>query len=509
MASFSDQFGGNPGVTIDASRSQSLGNLGTVPLLFRDGSLSAPPIPLTPQYPLTDVITEDVNLMDPRLQVPYADSWTVGLQRSIGRNMAVEVRYVGTRSRDLWETLNYNEINIFDNGFIQEFRAAQDNLRANVAAGLATQGFAYRGPNTGTVPLPIMFAHFQGAGDPTNSALYTSANFRTNNDYLTNLATFNPNPFTFANNLFSNATQRNNATASGRIPLNFFITNPDLVAGGDLTTNVGRSDYHALQIELRRRLAQGLQFNANYAFGNQTVSSWQTHRQPIFMIRDAGDPGDITHVFKLSALYDLPFGQGRRFGGNANGFVNGLIGDWSVSVVGRIQSGRLIDLGNVRLVGMTEDDVRGFFKIRFDNDAKKIWMLPQDVIDNTIRAFNVSATHPSGYAGGNLPTGRYFAPANGPDCIEIDNGADYGDCGTRSLVVTGPMFQNYDLSIAKRVKVVGRTNVEFRFEMLNAFNNSNFIPVGGLGSVLNNYEVTALTGNNLSRVIQLVTRFNW
>ena len=119
--------------------------------------------------------------------------------------MAVEVRYVGTRARELWDTLNYNEINIFDNGFIQEFRAAQANLRANVAAGLATQGFAYRGPGTGTVPLPIMFAYFQGAGDPTNAAAYTSTSFRTNNNFLTPLATYNPNPFTFAPNLYNNA----------------------------------------------------------------------------------------------------------------------------------------------------------------------------------------------------------------------------------------------------------------------------------------------------------------
>ena len=184
------------------------------------------------------------------------------------------------RARDLWDTLNYNEINIFDNGFIHEFRAAQANLRANVAAGLATQGFAYRGPDTGTVPLPIMFAYFQGAGNPNDAAAYTSTNFRTNNDYLTPLATFNPNPFPFANNLYSNAGQRNNAAASGRIPANFFVANPDLLAGGDLTTNSAKSDYHALQFELRRRLAQGLQFNANYAFGNQMVSSWQTYRQP-------------------------------------------------------------------------------------------------------------------------------------------------------------------------------------------------------------------------------------
>ena len=137
-----------------------------------------------------------------------------------------EVRYVGTRSRDLWETLNYNEINIFDNGFLNEFRAAQANLQANVAAGQTAQGFAYRGPGTGTVPLPIMFKYFQGAGNPNDEAAYTSTNFRTNNDYLTTLARFNPNPFQFANNLYNNAGQRTNAV-NGGLPANFFLANPD------------------------------------------------------------------------------------------------------------------------------------------------------------------------------------------------------------------------------------------------------------------------------------------
>ncbi len=49
--------------------------------------------------------------------------------------------------------------------------------------------------------------------------------------------------------------------------------------------------------------------------------------------------------------------------------------------------------------------------------------------------------------------------------------------------------------------------------MLNAFNNANFVPVGGIGNnvgaTLNNYEVTGLTGTNTARVIQLVTRINW
>ena len=121
----------------------------------------------------------------------------------------------------------------------------------------------------------------------------------------------------------------------------------------------------------------------------------------------------------------------------------------------RLQSGRLIDLGNVRLVGMSMDDAQDMFKLRFDDAGKQVYMLPQDVIDNTILAFSVSATSATGYAGA-APTGRYFAPANGPDCIEVDNNAATAIAASRSLVLTGPLFQQHDLRFAKRTTIAGR-----------------------------------------------------
>src|SRR4029450_6026691 len=85
----------------------------------------------------------------------------------------------------------------------------------------------------------------------------------------------------------------------------------------------------------------------------------------------------------------------------------------------RMQSGRLIDFGNVRLVGMSRKELQKMVKLRFDDAGKAIYMLPQDVIDNTITPLPATAPSPTGYGALGAPTGRYLAPANGPDCIEL------------------------------------------------------------------------------------------
>jgi hypothetical protein len=521
MSDFTGQFNANPGIVISATRNDANGNLDDgagYPVLFSQPNRLGPPaFSRTPQYPLTDIVTQDINLFDPDIQVPYADSWTIGLQRAVSTNMAVEVRYVGTRSRDNWQVLNYNEPNIVENGFLDEFRRAQANLQANIAAGRGNT-FAFTGV-PGTSPLPTFLAFFNGQPNSAagNSSLYTGGNW-TDATHLNFLAANNPHPYGFAttndDGLLDNATFRANAERAGLAP-NFFVANPSLLGGADLTTNRGATNYHSLQTELRRRLAQGLQFNLSYVFGQAKESVFTSFRRPTFFRRNTGAEGDITHAFKANIVYDLPFGQGRRFASNAGPVLDRIVGGWTIGINSRIQSGRLIDFGNVRLVGMTADDVRDFFRVRIDDEGQRVFMLPQDVIDETIKAFSVSATSPTGYSARGVPSGRFFAPANGPDCIEIgrldddDDPIDFGDCGTRSLVVTGPMYQQHDISISKRVRLIGRSNFEFRVEMLNAFNHHNFAPVGDLTNDIADYEVTGLTGTNQSRIIQIVSRINW
>ena len=92
----------------------------------------------------------NLNLYDPLLKTPYTKSYSIGLQRAVGQNMAVEVRYVGTQSLRNWGVEDWNDFNIYESGFLEEFEEAQSNLRATVAQGLcassATCTFGYRGP---------------------------------------------------------------------------------------------------------------------------------------------------------------------------------------------------------------------------------------------------------------------------------------------------------------------------------------------------------------------------
>jgi hypothetical protein len=122
LASFTTPIGNNPGVAINVFRQLALGNLGALPLLMRDTNrLGAADFTQTPVFPFRDVVTGDITIFSPGLKVPYADTWQTGATRAVGRTMSVEARYVGARSADTWRTNNYNELNIKENGFLDEF----------------------------------------------------------------------------------------------------------------------------------------------------------------------------------------------------------------------------------------------------------------------------------------------------------------------------------------------------------------------------------------------------
>jgi hypothetical protein len=522
LTDFAGQVANNPGVSIAVNRTQAIGNLGPLPLLMRSGNLSPAAFPSQFEEPFVEVNTGDITIFSPDLVVPYSDTWQAGFQRQLGRTMSVEARYLGARSADSWRTDNYNEINIVENGFLDEFKLAMANLQANNAAGGTRAGsFAYFGDGTGTVPLPIMLAYFSGVNrtGAGNAAAYSSTDFRSST-YVDTLARFNPHPYSFVQSLRDNATFRDRAIAAG-LPRNFLLVNPDLLGGANIVENRGHTMYNSMALEFRRRATSGLSFQSSYVLGHATQANFLSLRIADPMLRNGGEEGDVTHALKLNLVYPLPFGRSQKFGSNVNAVVDRIIGGWQVAFNSRVQSGRLLDLGNVRVVGMSVKELQDAFKLRID-DQQRVFMLPQDIIDNTFKAFSVSATSATGYSSNGPPSGRYLAPADSVDCIETIRGE--GKCGVQSLIVQGPMYQQHDLSVVKRIALVGRVSAEFRLDALNVFDNVNFSPQPGVtvsttgtsanfnravGSTQTAYETTALNGVNTSRVLQIVSRIRW
>ena len=525
MADFSGVFSDNPGVAVSVNRTTALNNLNDgqgFPVLFRQTSRLGPaPFPTTQQYPLSPTVSDDIHIFNQNLQVPYSQTWAGGVRRKLTRDIGLEVRYLGTRHLQGWGEFDLNESDIVNNGFIDEFRRAQANLQANIAAGRGNT-FAFTGA-PGTSPLPIYLAYFTGrpASQAGSTASYTGTLWSDTN-FTNPLARFNPNPFTPAGRnastgLEGDQTRRTNAIAAG-LPANFFRLNPD-IDEALIEGNTGYTRYDSVQLELTKRLSHGFLLQGSYVFGNAYESSRYSLKVPRKKSLQTGTLGGVTHALKANWVFELPFGRDRRFLNSTSGWVERIIGGWEVDGIVRIQSGRLLDFGNVRLVGMSAKDLQKAVKIREfatsginANAPVNIYMLPQDIIENTVRAFSVSATSASGYGSLGAPTGRYLAPANGPDCIEtIAN--EYGDCGVRTLVVSGPMYSRWDISAVKRTRLVGRTTFEFRADLINAFNHPNFNPVIGLTNNVpstnpDNYRITGVQENS-SRIIQLVTRFTF
>src|SRR6185295_5118279 len=204
------------------------------------------------KMPITDRENFPVNTAagvwtaDPNLRSPFVNQWHFGIEKEIFKNTAFEARYVGNYAPNTWRALNINEVNIFENGFLNEFKNAQINSNAR-------GGTSFAPGCVGCVPLPLFDKFFTGVA--TGSA-YTSSTF---------LAQVRDNNVGgMANTLAFNSTYRaNRESVALGLAGNFFVANPN-AAFVNILTNDSYSNYNAMELELRKRFSAGLQFQADY-----------------------------------------------------------------------------------------------------------------------------------------------------------------------------------------------------------------------------------------------------
>jgi hypothetical protein len=287
------------------------------------------------------------------------------------------------------------------------------------------------------------------------------------------------------NRVIGVTTVREFAILSGANVLNPF-------AEVDYKTSGGSDSYNALQATLARRFNTGVTLNAQYtfarSFGNTAGSNEARTLATNFDFED--DRGynnfDVRHTFNLSAIYNLPFGKGRRFDLGAVG--NALLGDLEIGGIINARSGLPIE------VLITRPDV----VIQCTNAAAGCTAGEVRALPGTI---NAATPLPAGFvAVVNTPGGGASRNVRRPDLIPgvnpyLDDDRNllnpaafatpapgtFGNLPRNAL--RGPNFRQFDLILNKRVRLSETTNLEFRTEVFNIFNFTNF---AAPSSTLNN-----------------------
>ena len=398
---------------------------------------------------------------DPNLRAAYVHQWNFGIEREIMKNTALEIRYVGNYAPNTWRANNINEINIFENGFLQEFKNAQINF------GLRG-GTSFAPGCAGCLALPIFDKFFTGLA--TGNA-YTNATF------LTNLR--DNNVGAFANTLaFSSTYRANRESVALGLPGNFFVANPN-AAFVRILGNDSYSNYNALEIEIRRRFSSGLQFQADYtwskAMGNATDAQGNnqsdlvdrlTLRNPKADYRRSTQ--DQTQRFVANGIYDLPFGRNRSFLSGVNDAVDRIIGGWSIGAIVSWSTGVpwFVGSGRTTFNNSTTNNGAQLTGITFEEFKKNIGLFktPSGLFFVNPNLLNITVSPTTGKAtAAVLKPGLMSAPAPGT----------FGDFPVNGL--NGPSYFNFDFSFTKRIRITERVRFEIKGTAINVLNHPNFI----------------------------------
>jgi hypothetical protein len=487
----------NPGLISIASNPTPSGVLpaGGVPL---------PPVAFT--MPITDRQNFLANpnnslwAIEPNLRIPYVQQWSIGYEREISRNTAFEIRYVANHAVKVWRANNFNEINIFENGFLQEFLNAQKNLAAR-------GGTSFAPGCAGCVALPIFDKFFTQSGLPTGQ---TTAGQYSNATSISNLN--NNNVGTLANTLaFSTTFRLNRENVALGIPANFFAANPN-AAGITLLGNDSMSNYHSLQAEIRRRFSGGLQFQADYtfskaltnaagAFGNNQsdLTSWRTLRDKELDYMRSNQ--DQTHRFVFNSIYDLPFGRGRRYLSSANGFVDRVLGGWTAgSIVVWATRPPWFVASNRATVNQfnAANNPAQLLGISFEEFKKNIGVFrhPTGVYFINPDLLNIT-TNPT--------TGAFVSSQIKPGLLGAPPPGFFGNFPINSL--NGPRYFNIDASLVKRIPITETVKGELKTTFINILNNPNFVYNGQNFDSTSFGRITTTSGN--PRIIHFTLKVTW
>ncbi|HZC25292.1 MAG TPA: hypothetical protein VE866_18305, partial [Candidatus Binatia bacterium] len=376
----------------------------------------------------------------PKMRTQYSTQYNFSIQRQLAHDMKLEVGYVGSQGHRLLAThdINYSNpqtcldiVNIAN----ANPSSVQDGYGDNVTCGqyLEDAPFVIQ-PGT-VLPNSLHLPYAQN-----NTVIPAGTTVGPNGITLIGLRPYSSpqcdptNGFDFSQGADSGAFI-NGCPISG-IPVFSSIFAQDTIAG---------SSYNSLQASLEKRFSHGLQFSAAYTFSKSIdeASSFEGILNPLPGARNrALSLFDARNRFVISYYWDIPT---RKY----SGFAGKVLDGWSVSGITTYQTGFPI-----RIMSASDNELMNSFDFELPGEPNQVapftWQRPQK--------------------NGNY----YFNNPTDQNSIFTENGV-FGYVGSAPRTICcGPGISNTDFVVMKNIPVTEKTHFEFRGEVFNIFNHTQF-----------------------------------
>lgn len=473
-----------------------------------------------------------ISVLDPDFQVQRNYEYNFGIQREIGFKSVIEIRYVGGYSKELVRSIDVNQVEIRNNGFLADFQRAQTNLSLVEArrAQIVASGLTGAALTAALLPFPLTAArntNLAGSQALTVFPNLAGGGLLDNSTILNAIRTGIPGGLVetyIINGL------------TGTVPF-LRNTNAGVV---NFTTNGGRYNYNSLQAEFRRRFFNGLQFTANYTFqkilSDVTGSTDEVNQTRVEPYLDNADPSrdyarppyDRKHTFNFNGLYELPFGKGKTFL-NQGGVIDRIFGGFQFSSIVNISSGVPVSItdgratlnraarsatqpGTSSLDAHQIQDLFGTFRtpngVFIINPSVLFATASNSATGQTMSGFDLNQALPPGFV---LTSVRGANPVGtAPFAGQVFFPNAPGSTGNlQRNFLNGPIYVNWDAGLIKNIRITENSRLQLRAEAFNVLNRANFV-TGNLDVGSTSFgRITASTNAYSPRLMQFGARFEF
>ena len=414
----------------------------------------------------------------PHMRSQYSAQYNLSIQRELTRDMKLQVGYVGSQGHRLLATHDIN------------FGNPQTCLDLNAILGAGTCGQfgadgSYSIPANTVLSAPLHLPYAQNHSVIPAGTLVSS---------------IAPNGITLVGLRPYSSPQCNPLTGAGCPP-----DGVDVFSSIFAQDTIATSAYNSLQASLEKRFAHGLQLTAAYTFSKSfdEASSFEGILNPINPSQSrALSLFDARHRFVLSYYWELPV---PKYTGAAGKVLNG----WAVSGITTFQTGFPI-----RITSSADNELMNSFDFELPGEPLQLGRFRTNDPHTTGCAYETGPTTPAAVIALNgltappacTPvTNQYFDP----NLFTEDASAFPQILGTipptKRTICCGPHISNSDFAILKTIPLTESKRLEFRAEMFNIFNHTQFFNPDGNSS--DGSQFGQITQARDPRLLQFALKF--